>query len=55
MERGAADLRGEPMMMGRGGAAVARRGELMMREAVMWLSSSLWPREIERRERAEVS
>jgi len=51
-EKGAADLRG---MMGKGGAVVARRGEPMMREAVMWLNSNLWPREIERRERAEVS
>ena len=36
------------MMMRKGGAAVVRRGEPMMREAVMWLGSGLWPREIER-------
>ena len=34
------------MMMGRGRVVVARRGEPMMREAVMWLSNSLWPREL---------
>ena len=32
------------MMMGKGGVAVVRRVESMMREAIMWLSSSLWPR-----------
>lgn len=55
MERGAANLRGELMMMGRAGAVMVRRGEAMIREAMIWLGSGLWPREIERRERAEVS
>ena len=34
------------MIMGKGGVAVVRQGEPMMREVMMWLSSSLWPREL---------
>ena len=34
------------MIMGKGGVAVVRRDEQMMREVMMWLSSSLWPREL---------